>query len=103
MISLPDPTSIPGPIPFVQSAPAPVPHPSTSAVPLPRTEPNKPGSSLFQRLPVEVFDRIVENMDGLMTEHEARLYREELMDERSAFVQEHDGAYGMPEFNMCEH
>lgn len=58
-------------------------------------------TSALTKLPVEILTMISEENDGTMSRLEAEEYREELMDERTVFVEEND-FFGM-EFNMCEH
>ncbi|KAG8997398.1 hypothetical protein FRB90_012514 [Tulasnella sp. 427] len=54
-------------------------------------------------LPVELVDMVAEQVDNVMTLAEAKAYREELMDERTAFVDEVDEHHFCTEFNFCEH
>ncbi|KAI9060912.1 hypothetical protein FKP32DRAFT_1577024 [Trametes sanguinea] len=57
----------------------------------------------FQTLPKEIFDMIVDSVDGTMNRAEAEEERLYLMEERSAFVVEHnEDVFEMP-FSMCEH
>jgi hypothetical protein len=50
-------------------------------------------NSVFARLPVEILTMISEENDGTMTRLEAEKYREELMAERTVFVDENNEAY----------
>jgi hypothetical protein len=50
---------------------------------------NPEEGSLFGKLPRELLDSIVENVDGLMSRKEAEGFREQLMRERTAFVDQH--------------
>ncbi|TFY64227.1 hypothetical protein EVJ58_g2765 [Rhodofomes roseus] len=61
-----------------------------------------PGTVLWERLPVELQD-IVLNYADFMTDQQAKAYREELMNERTAFVETVDENRFGHEFNMCEH
>ncbi|KAG8988969.1 hypothetical protein FRB90_002465 [Tulasnella sp. 427] len=54
-------------------------------------------------LPVELIDMVSDNVESAMTLEEAKLYREQLMDERTAFVGVVDEQHFMTEFNFCEH
>ena len=60
------------------------------------------GTSLLDRLPVELLDMISEKTES-MTRQEAETYRLELMKERTAFVGDQDKAYFSTKVNMCEH
>ncbi|KAH9914462.1 uncharacterized protein B0H18DRAFT_1144445 [Fomitopsis serialis] len=61
-----------------------------------------PGTVLWERLPLELQDIVLSYTD-LMTDQEAKAYREELMKERTAFVETvNENRFGH-EFNMCEH
>ena len=50
-------------------------------------------NSVFAKLPVEILTMISEENDGTMTRLDAEKYREELMAERTVFVEENDEAY----------
>lgn len=64
---------------------------------------NAPEGGPFGKLPLELLQHITERTETLMTEQEAKQYRVELMNERKAFVAQHDEEiYGAP-FSMCEH
>ncbi|KIO24286.1 hypothetical protein M407DRAFT_77137 [Tulasnella calospora MUT 4182] len=54
-------------------------------------------------LPVELVDMVVDHLDNLMTLAEAKAYREELMDERTAFVDVVNEQHFCTDFNFCEH
>ncbi|KAG9028509.1 hypothetical protein FS837_003856 [Tulasnella sp. UAMH 9824] len=54
-------------------------------------------------LPVELVDMVADRVDNLMTLAEAKVYREELMDERTAFVDVVDDQHFCTEFSFCEH
>lgn len=54
-------------------------------------------------LPVELVDMVADRVDNLMTLAEAKAYREELMDERTAFVNVVDDQHFCTEFSFCEH
>lgn len=54
-------------------------------------------------LPVELVDMVADRVEGLMSLEEAKDYREELMDERTAFVDVVDERYCCTEFSFCEH
>ncbi|KAF9779818.1 hypothetical protein BJ322DRAFT_1167008 [Thelephora terrestris] len=58
------------------------------------------GNSALAKLPVEVLTMISEANDGTMTRSEAEKYREELMAERTVFVEANDQDYFGFEFNM---
>ncbi|KZT74035.1 hypothetical protein DAEQUDRAFT_702202 [Daedalea quercina L-15889] len=60
------------------------------------------GTTLWERLPVELQDVIMGYAEP-MTLEQAKAYREELMAERTAFVETVDGQRFGQEFNMCEH
>ncbi|TFY53754.1 hypothetical protein EVJ58_g9272 [Rhodofomes roseus] len=61
-----------------------------------------PGTVLWDRLPVELQDIVLDYAD-FMTDQQAKAYREELMKERTAFVETVDQNRFGHEFNMCEH
>ena len=50
-------------------------------------------NSVFAKLPTELLTMISNENEGTMTRLEAEKYREELMSERSIFVEENDKAY----------
>lgn len=50
-------------------------------------------NNVFARLPVELLTMISEENDGTMTRLEAEKYREELMAERTVFVEANNEAY----------
>lgn len=87
------------------------PRPSTTVVPAQQCEwmyaavhtvAASPDSRL-SRLPVELLDAIVDEVEGLMDRAEAEALRLELMDERSAMVEQNtEHVFAVP-FNMCEH
>ncbi|KAG8924049.1 hypothetical protein FRC02_010679 [Tulasnella sp. 418] len=85
------------------------PIPSTSVIPPQQADWIKaalyeaPTSSWLHKLPVELLDMISKDVTNTMTEQEAKKYREELMDERTMFVGQHDAKFFEAEFNMCEH
>ncbi|KIO21962.1 hypothetical protein M407DRAFT_28449 [Tulasnella calospora MUT 4182] len=54
-------------------------------------------------LPVELVDMVADQVDTTMTLEEAKAYRLELMDERTAFVDVVDEENFCTEFNFCEH
>ncbi|KAG8985625.1 hypothetical protein FRB90_004583 [Tulasnella sp. 427] len=54
-------------------------------------------------LPVELIDMVSDNVESAMTLKGAKQYREQLMDERTAFVGVVDEQHFMTEFNFCEH
>jgi hypothetical protein len=72
---------------------------------------NVPSANPFHKLPVELIDAVVrelgaadgEGLGATMTLAEAKQYRLELMDERTAFVKENDETCFSTEFNFCEH
>lgn len=57
----------------------------------------------MQKLPHELLRLVTEMDTHTMSRAQAFAYREELMDERSVFTEEHDEAYFSIAFNMCEH
>ena len=57
-------------------------------------------SSWLGRLPTKLIDIISGGNDGAMSRAEAKSYRLELMDERTAFVEASDSNYFGREFNM---
>ncbi|KAG8900473.1 hypothetical protein FRB99_006027, partial [Tulasnella sp. 403] len=61
------------------------------------------GRSRLGDVSVEVFEMIMDRVEGSMTEEEAKAYREELMDERTAFVADNNANYFTVAFNFCEH
>ncbi|KAG9012311.1 hypothetical protein FRB90_006721 [Tulasnella sp. 427] len=66
---------------------------------------NKP-DTLFSRMPVEILDMVsatAQTQGALMTLEEAKQYRLELMDERSAAVKGQDQELFAREFSFCEH
>ncbi|KAG8925533.1 hypothetical protein FRC02_009612 [Tulasnella sp. 418] len=85
------------------------PMPSTSVIPPQQADwirsalSEVPTNSKLHTLPVELLDMISHGVTTTMTEEEAKKYREELMDERTAFVGEQDAKFFEAEFNMCEH
>ncbi|KAG8943131.1 hypothetical protein FRC04_003211 [Tulasnella sp. 424] len=54
-------------------------------------------------LPVELVDMVADHVDNVMTMEEAKTYREQLMDERTAFVGVVDEQHFATEFSFCEH
>jgi hypothetical protein len=50
---------------------------------------NPAEGSLFRKLPRELLDMIVENVDGLLSKKEADKFREDLMRERGLFLNQH--------------
>jgi len=60
-------------------------------------------NSVLAKFPVEILTMISEENDGTMTRLEAERYREELMAERTVFVEANNEDYFGTEFNMCEH
>ncbi|KIO21963.1 hypothetical protein M407DRAFT_28450 [Tulasnella calospora MUT 4182] len=54
-------------------------------------------------LPVELVNMVADQVDNTMTLEEAKAYRLELMDERTAFVDVVDEQHFCTEFNFCEH
>ncbi|KAG8943130.1 hypothetical protein FRC04_003210 [Tulasnella sp. 424] len=54
-------------------------------------------------LPVELVDMVTDCVDNVMTLGEAKIYREQLMDERTAFVGVVDELHFAAEFSFCEH
>ncbi|KAG8949554.1 hypothetical protein FRC04_008487 [Tulasnella sp. 424] len=62
--------------------------------------------TLFSKMPTEILDMVAgsaEKEGGLMTLEEAKQYRLELMDERTASVQGQDQEFFAREFSFCEH
>ena len=57
-------------------------------------------SSWLGKLPTELIDIVSSGNDGAMSRAEVEVYRLELMDERSVFVEENDSHYFGQEFNM---
>ncbi|KAJ6438835.1 WD40 repeat 2 [Purpureocillium lavendulum] len=55
------------------------------------------------RLPPELADMVLKNVDGFIGEDEARELRGELMAERTMMQEAVDGALNGVEFNFCEH
>ncbi|KIO34043.1 hypothetical protein M407DRAFT_227263 [Tulasnella calospora MUT 4182] len=62
-----------------------------------------PATSPFRKLPAEIMREITRQLPNLMTLDEAKKYRLELMDERTAFVGTQDERYFASDFNFCEH
>ncbi|KAG8899799.1 hypothetical protein FRC00_000899 [Tulasnella sp. 408] len=62
-----------------------------------------PEGSPFRKLPAEIMREITRQVPNLMTLEEAKKYRLDLMDERTAFVGTQDARYFASEFNFCEH
>ncbi|CDO73346.1 hypothetical protein BN946_scf185008.g109 [Trametes cinnabarina] len=58
---------------------------------------------IFQKLPKEIFDMILERVEGTLNRAGAEDHREYLMEERSAFIMEHNEQVFEMEFSMCEH
>jgi hypothetical protein len=58
-----------------------------------------PAMSLWRKLPAEILD-LIANYTSTMTEEEAKAYRLELMEERTAFVDVVDSERFGQEFNM---
>ena len=50
-------------------------------------------NSAFAKLPMELLTMISNENDGAMTRVEAERYREELMSERTVFIEQNDSAY----------
>ena len=62
------------------------------------------GHGLFRQLPVEMQAEIVRNVDEFpIGIEEAKELRLELMEERKAFVQRHEGQFTSEVFSLCEH
>lgn len=59
--------------------------------------------SRLSKLPVELLDTIVDNVEGLMSRAEAEALRLELMVERSAMTEQNTEHIFTVPFNMCEH
>lgn len=57
----------------------------------------------FNRLPVEIVKQIVGHMDFPISMERAKVYREELMAERKAFVKENSETVFSRAFSLCEH
>ncbi|KAG8849662.1 hypothetical protein FRB96_000688 [Tulasnella sp. 330] len=80
--------------------------PSTSEIPpqqeyLAREAMNSAvASSLFHKMPSEMLDMVAGKVESVMTREEAKKYREKLMDERTAGVDEQNNSYFATEFNM---
>ena len=62
-----------------------------------------PEDSPFTKLPVELLEQVANNTETLMSDSEAKAYRLQLMDERTAFEVVHDERHFKASFNMCEH
>ncbi|KIO30481.1 hypothetical protein M407DRAFT_20535 [Tulasnella calospora MUT 4182] len=62
-----------------------------------------PPTSLLRKLPAELVRETTRQLPNLMTLDEAKKYRLELMDERTAFVETQDEMHFKAEFNFCEH
>jgi hypothetical protein len=60
-------------------------------------------ASLDHVLPTELLDLIGTHIGNQFTEVEAKRFREELMDERTAFVSEMDENHFTANFSFCEH
>lgn len=60
-------------------------------------------SSAFNRLPAELHQMVAGSAEGLMSEAEAKAYRLNLMDERTAFVGVQNENWFCTDFNFCEH
>ncbi|KAG8948624.1 hypothetical protein FRC04_009388 [Tulasnella sp. 424] len=54
-------------------------------------------------LPQELADMVADSVNSVMTLAEAKAYREQLMDERTALVGEVNEQHFCTEFNFCEH
>ncbi|KIO18082.1 hypothetical protein M407DRAFT_32229 [Tulasnella calospora MUT 4182] len=63
----------------------------------------KDDKSVKVPLPVELADMVADRVDSVMTLDEAKVYREQLMDERTAFVGVVDEMHFATEFSFCEH
>ncbi|KAG8896516.1 hypothetical protein FRC01_011743 [Tulasnella sp. 417] len=63
----------------------------------------KDNQTMKAPLPVELVDMVADQVDNVMTLDEAKAYRLELMDERTAFVDTVDESHFCTEFNYCEH
>ncbi|SGY88920.1 BQ5605_C134g13388 [Microbotryum silenes-dioicae] len=59
--------------------------------------------SLIDRLPNELWDRILDLTDGLITQDEAKEHRNKLMFERKFKLKEHSTEVYEREFSLCEH
>ncbi|KAG8944919.1 hypothetical protein FRC04_001360 [Tulasnella sp. 424] len=62
-----------------------------------------PENSLLRKLPAEIMREITRHLPNLTTLEEAKQYRLELMDERTAFVEKQDEECFESQFNFCEH
>ncbi|KAG8931359.1 hypothetical protein FRC01_001461 [Tulasnella sp. 417] len=62
-----------------------------------------PATSLLRKLPAELVRETTRQLPNLMSLEEAKKYRLELMDERTAFVETQDENHFNAEFNFCEH
>ncbi|EIN12300.1 hypothetical protein PUNSTDRAFT_96961 [Punctularia strigosozonata HHB-11173 SS5] len=84
--------------------------PSASTIPLQRkdwihraiAEATADPRSLWSKLPVEVIDIILDHSHAISSESAAQI-REELMDERTQFIEVVDGGRFNHPFNLCEH
>ncbi|SDA02871.1 BZ3500_MvSof-1268-A1-R1_Chr11-1g03198 [Microbotryum saponariae] len=65
------------------------------------SEPSR--GSLINRLPNELWNRILDLTDGLMTQDEAKEHRNKLMFERKFKLKEHSTEVYEREFSLCEH
>ncbi|TFK66459.1 hypothetical protein BDN72DRAFT_145431 [Pluteus cervinus] len=58
----------------------------------------------FNQLPVELMGKVVEEVEGFpISLEEAKILREELMEERKAFVIAHEGVLNRFSISLCEH
>ncbi|KAG9124132.1 hypothetical protein FRC07_012717 [Ceratobasidium sp. 392] len=84
--------------------------PSTTTVPPQQQEwrsaaisANTTLKAAFDKLALEIIDRVNSLAEGAITREEANKYRLELMDERKAFVAENDSKFFEVAFDLCEH
>jgi hypothetical protein len=63
------------------------------------------GVCRLSRLPRELLDIVLKHVDWTFSRAEAEVFRAELMEERTQFVDESNGTDGFfgHSFNMCEH
>lgn len=63
----------------------------------------KDKQSMKVPLPVELVDMVSDKVDSVVSLEEAKAYREQLMDERTAFVGVVDEQHFATSFSFCEH
>ena len=62
------------------------------------------GNDHLNKLPAELKAKVLSNVEDFpISLEQAKVYREELMEERKQFVLAHQGEFGGVEISLCEH